>query len=85
MHELIRSAASAFFRGETSVIDFTYAFRNAMNVVVNDRPLEGNEVLILDTLESWEASGWSGRPAIVDQLRTLVASALNAAEHDRLT
>jgi hypothetical protein len=62
-----------------------YAFRNALNVVVSDRPLEGEEVLIFDTLERWEASGLSGRPGIVDQLRTLVAATLNAAENDRLT
>jgi hypothetical protein len=85
VHELICSAASVFLRGETSVTDFTYAFRNAMNVVVSDRLLEGDEVLIFDTLERWEASGWSGRPGIVDQLRTLVAAALEAAQNDRLT
>ena len=85
MHELIRDAASRFLRGETSVIDFTYAFQNATNAVIVDRPLEGNEVHIFYALEEWEASGWSGRPAIVDQLRALVSSALNAGEDDRPT
>jgi hypothetical protein len=82
VHDLIRDAASGFLRGESSVVDFTYAFRNAMNVVTADRPLEGHEVLIFHALEQWETSGWSGRPALVDYLRELAASAIDEAVGD---
>lgn len=37
VHEPVRDAASRFLRGEASVVDFTYAFRNAINVVTVDR------------------------------------------------
>lgn len=74
--ELIRAAAAEFLRGEASVVDFTYAFRAAANVVVRDRPLRGYEVRLFHALEEWENSGWAGRPAIVDALRVLVASAV---------
>jgi len=77
VHELIRDAASRFLRGETSVVEFTYAFRNAMNVVTRSRPLQGREVLIFEALEQWETSGWSDRPAVVDHLRALAASAVD--------
>lgn len=61
-------------------MELTYAFRNAMNVVAVDRPLQGDEVLIFQALELWETAGWSMRPAVVDRLRALTASALNGAE-----
>jgi hypothetical protein len=80
VHKLIRDAASVFLRGETYVIDFTYAFRRAMDVVIDDRPLVRDEVRIFNCLERWEASGWSGRPMIVDQLRALVASSMTPGE-----
>lgn len=51
VHELIRGAALDFLRGETSDIDFTYAFRNAISAVAGDRPLEQHEVRIFDPLE----------------------------------
>jgi hypothetical protein len=45
--------------------------------------LKGHEVPIFHALEQWETSGWSGRPAIVDNLRALAASAIDTAEGDR--
>jgi hypothetical protein len=82
MHQLIRDAAAEFLRGDTSVVDFTYAFRNAMDVVTRERVLSGHEVLIFHALEDWENSGWACRPAIVDRLRMLVAVAARASEDD---
>jgi hypothetical protein len=82
VHQLIRDAAAKFLRGETSVVDFTYAFRNAMNVATRDRPLAKHEVLVFHALEEWENSGWAGRPAIVDRLRSLVVAAIESPEID---
>jgi hypothetical protein len=63
VHKLISDAASGFLRGETSVVDFTYAFGRAMDAVVVDPPLKGHEVPIFYALEQWETSGWAGRRA----------------------
>lgn len=54
MHELIRDAAARFLRGETSVVDFTYDFRNALDAVTPTRPLTGREVDLFYALEQWE-------------------------------
>jgi hypothetical protein len=40
-----------FLRGDTSVVDFTYAFRAAASEVIQDRPLDGVEVELHDLLE----------------------------------
>ncbi len=74
VHELVRDAAAPFLRGETSVIDFTYAFRAAVDQVTQTRPLHGQEVDLFFALESWESAGWAERLAAVDRLRSLVAS-----------
>jgi len=69
--EPIRQAASAFLRGDVSVLDFTYAFRAAMNEIA--RPLEGLEVELFYELEAWESTPPSDRPLIVSNLRELAA------------
>jgi len=63
-----------FLRGDHSVLDFTYAFRGAVNDVVQARPLAGVEVDLFYALEEWETAGWDGRPDVVDRLRVLARS-----------
>jgi hypothetical protein len=75
VHESIIDACVRFLRGDTSVIDFTYAFRAAVTVIARTRPLQGIEIELFEALEDWEVSGWSGRPAEVDRLRAIAASA----------
>jgi hypothetical protein len=70
--ESIRSAAMRFLRGDSSVVDFTYAFRAAVNEVTSGRPLDGVEIDLFDLLERWEAAGWADRPAVVDELRSAI-------------
>jgi hypothetical protein len=70
--EPIRTAATAFLRGDTSVVEFTYAFRAAMNEVIAHRTLDGVEVDLFSLLERWVGAGWADRPAVVDELRTSI-------------
>jgi hypothetical protein len=71
----IIDACGRLLRGETSVIDFTYAFRAAVAQITPTRALHGVEIELFDALEDWEASGWQDRPATVDRLRAIAASA----------
>jgi hypothetical protein len=70
--EPIRTVALDFLRGDTSVVDFTYAFRAAINEVTVDRPLDGVELDLFYLLERWEEAGWAERPAVVDELRSAI-------------
>jgi len=67
VHESIIDASVCFLRGDTSVIDFTYAFRTAVAQIARTRPLHGVEIELFDPLEDWEDSGWPDRPAAVDR------------------
>jgi hypothetical protein len=71
----IKHAAIKFLRGDTSVPEFTYAFQDAVQHVAAERPLDGLEVEIHESLEAWEAAGWQQRPEIVDRLRALSRAA----------
>jgi hypothetical protein len=64
-HELIREAAARFLRGETSVMDLTYEFRSALDMLSRTRPLRGREVDLFEALERWETSdGPTGRRSL---------------------
>lgn len=65
----ISAAAIEFLSGGHSVLEFTHAFRAAMNSVVSGRPLDGAEVDLFYALEAWETAGWQDRPDVVDRLR----------------
>ena len=69
--ERIQEAAEHFLRGDTSVLDFTSAFRSAMDQFTQDRPLHGQELDLFYALEEWESAAWAKRPELVDRLRTL--------------
>jgi hypothetical protein len=71
----ISDACGRFLRGETSVIDFTYAFRAAVAEITRMRALQGVEIELFEALEGWETSGWQDRPAAVERLRAIAASA----------
>jgi hypothetical protein len=70
--EPTRTAAVHFLRGDTSVVEFTYAFLAAINVVTQRRPLDGIEVDLFNLLERWEQAGWVDRPAVVDEIRLTI-------------
>jgi hypothetical protein len=75
VHESIIDACSRLLRGDVSVIAFTYAFRTAVAQIADTRPLHGVEIELFEALEDWEVSGWPDRPAAVDRLRAIAASA----------
>lgn len=75
----IQAAAVSFLRGDLSVVDYTYAFRTAMNKVVELRPLQDRELELFYALEEWEESGWAGRPDVVDRLRILAREMVDEA------
>ena len=70
--EVIRAAAVHFLRGDTSIVDFTYAFPAAVGQVSRDRLLDGLEIELFEVSERWEASGSADRPAVVDQPRATI-------------
>lgn len=76
----IRAAATHFLRGDTSVVDFTYAFRAAVNEVIADRALDGVEIDLLNLLERWEQAGWTDRLDVVDELRSTIRDFAVAAD-----
>jgi hypothetical protein len=67
----IQATALSFLRGDVGVLDFTYAFRGAVNEVTATRPLQGAEVDLFYELEVWETAGWDERPDVVDRLRAI--------------
>lgn len=70
----LRDPAERFLRGDTSVVDFTFEVRRVVSGVIESRPLQGLEVDLYLTLEEWEATGWDGRPTVVERLRQLARS-----------
>lgn len=72
------AVAEEFLRGDHSVFDFSHAFRAVMNEVATHRPLDGLEVDLFYGLEEWETAGWDDRPQVVDRLRALARTAINA-------
>jgi hypothetical protein len=74
--EPIRHAATAFLRGDVSVVDFTYAFRAAMNEVEKERPPHRLAVDLFYKLEAWEETPPADRPAIVTKLREVAAKVI---------
>jgi len=72
-----RAAVEAFLRGESSVVEFVFAFRATMNEVVRERPLHGAEGDLFFALEAWEEAGWPDRPSHVERLRVLARQAVD--------
>lgn len=76
VHEAIVRELRPFLRGETSVIELTFAYRRAIAEIAERRPLHGREVDLFVVLEAWETAGWADRPTVVDRLRDLTATIL---------
>jgi hypothetical protein len=77
VHEAIVRELRPFLRGETSVIELTFAFRQAISEIAERRPLHDREVDLFIVLEEWETAGWTDRPAATDRLRDLAATILS--------
>ena len=78
----IRGAVLSFLRGDTSAVEFTYAFRAAVSEVAETRPLEGVEVDLLDALETWESAGWHERTDLIERLRATARAAAADRQND---